>query len=124
METIREILMATDHIYCPIVGERMIVNSSGYEEHHSVAFYLQNDDVYVALKAKATTGTLYVKFTVTDSASATANAIADTTSATWEEFSGATRLDIDCSGLTAGEAVLKCESNGQGEFETYYYEQE
>jgi len=109
--------MSRDHIHTRPVDDIVEFNSVDYEEELTIPFYLLGDTMYCGLYIKATSGTVYAKYTVIDSGGNTASKESDPiTDTDWVKLTGDDMIQVDCSALTEGEASLLLELKGIGEF--------
>ena len=112
--------MAIDHFWVDTQDDQFDFNDVDYTEWKTKPLYLNQDNVYMELYLKATSGTVYIRFTVTDSASDTATGTTNTAETTWQAITGSNRIQIDCSSLATGEATCKCETKGDGSLKDVY----
>lgn len=112
--------MPIDHFWVDTQDDQFNFDDVDYAEWKTKPLYLNEDYVYMELYLKATSGTVYVKFTVTDSESSTATGATSTAETSWQAKTGSNRIQIDCSSLTAGEATCKCETKGEGSLKDVY----
>lgn len=111
-----------DHFLSPeLVGDLLEFNETNYAVNKEIPFYLSEDTVYIEVNLKAVSGSVYLRFTVTDGDSNTGTVTSDeVTSTSWVPLTGSDRLSIDCSSLTEGEAIFKVEVKGDGQRKTLY----
>lgn len=114
--------MAVDHFLSPeLVDDLLEFDTADFETNKEIPFYLSEDTVYIEVNVKAVSGSVYLRFTVTDGDSNTESVTSDeVTSTSWQTLTGTDRLSIDCSDLTEGEAILKVEVKGDGQRKTLY----
>lgn len=114
--------MAIDHFISPELTDDLLeFNENVFAINKEIPFYLSEDTVYIEVNVKAVSGSVYLRFTVTDGDSSTASVTSDeVTSTSWVPLTGSSRLSIDCSSLTEGEAILKVEVKGDGQRKTLY----
>lgn len=113
-----------DHFHIEVKDDLLEFDDANYTERYTIPFYLFGDNVYIGLYTKAVTGTIYIRFTVTDSVSATATDTQNTALTSWQQWTDSNRFDIDTSSLTEGSATLKMETKGDGQLKDVYYLQE
>lgn len=113
-----------DHFHVRTKDDIVEFDNVAYVTELEIPLYLFGDNVYAGLYMKAVSGTVYIKLTITDSASATASDTKNTALTTYQAYTVSNKLDIDCSGLTEGSATLKIEVKGDGAFKDMYVWQE
>ena len=111
-----------DHFLSPeLIDDLLQFTETNFATNKEIPFYLSEDTVYVEVNVKAVSGSVYLRFTVTDGDSNTESVTSDAiTSSSWQPLTGSSRLTIDCSDLTEGEAIFKVEVKGNGERKTLY----
>lgn len=116
--------MSIDHFHVQMLGDYLEFNEGSLTTQREKDFELIGSTVYVGLQGKAVSGTIEVKFTVTDSDSGTADDNKTTAETDWQEWINDNIIEIDTSGLTSGAATIKFEANGEGQVKDIYMYQE
>ena len=104
-----------DHIFLEPLGDLVEFNESSLTEVWEKKFYIYGDTVYIGMDVKTVSGTIEVKWTVTDSASATATDNNTTTTTSWVGWTDDDQFEVDVSSLTTGDGTIKWEVNGNGQ---------
>lgn len=104
-----------DHVFTELSADIVEFNESSLTEVWEKDFYVYGTTVYIGMEAKSLSGTIEVKWTVTDS-EGTPKTDSNTTALTsWVSWTDDAQFEVDVSSLTTGSGTIKWEVNGNGQ---------